>query len=243
MPDNFLEYEMWGKNALYSEPLSRGSEKMSFPIPTYQSLIGTSESIYWKPSFKYIIDDLRVINPIKVESKSMRPLDKRLALNHNTLAFYTYLSDVRYQVRCHIEWNLQREDLAADRNMKKHTAIFKRALKAGGRRDLFLGTRECQGYVKPQAFDSGDGYYDNVTSQYFGLMFHGYNYPSDTGDPMLSVRMDAPIMKNGVVHFKRPEECKIVQPIRKIKYTGGHDQKLFESVDDLYQQMIRGNDK
>jgi len=243
MTKEYLEYEFWGPNALYTDPLSRGGEKLSFQIPTYQSLIGTTESIYWKPTFTYVIDDLRILNPIQVESKAMRPFDKRLAIDHNTLAYYTYLTKVRYQVRCHIEWNLQREDLASDRNMKKHVAIFKRALKAGGRRDIFLGTRECQGYVKPQVFGTGVGYYDEVTSQYFGLMFHGYNYPSDTGDPMFSVRMTAPTMVHGMVHFERPEECRIVQPIREIKAVGGHDQNLFESVDDLYQQMIGDDDQ
>lgn len=103
-----------------------------------------------------------------------------------------------------------------------------------------MGTRECQGYVKPQPFGTGEGYYDEVASQYFGLMVHGYNYPSDTGDPMLSVRMTAPTMEDGVIHFERPEQCKIVQPIRKIKAVGGHDKNLFESVDELYDQLERG---
>lgn len=240
MAEHYFEYEVWGVNALFTDPLSRGGEKLSFPIPTFQSLIGITESIYWKPTFTYVIDDLRVLNPIQVESKAVRPFDKRLAINHNTLAYYTYLKDVRYQVRCHIEWNQQREDLAADRNIHKHAAIFKRALKAGGRRDIFLGTRECQGYVKPQPFGTGEGYYDEVASQYFGLMVHGYNYPSDTGDPMLSVRMTAPTMEDGVIHFERPEQCKIVQPIRKVKAVGGHDKNLFESVDELYDQLERG---
>lgn len=243
MSQEYLEYELWGVNALFTDPLSRGGEKLSYPVPTYQALIGTTESIYWKPTITYVIDDVRILNPIKVESKAVRPFDKRLAIDHNTLAYYTYLSHVRYQVRCHIEWNLQRDDLAADRNIRKHTAIFKRALNSGGRRDIFLGTRECQGYVKPQKFGADQGYYDDVGNQYLGLMVHGFNYPSDTGDDMLSVRMTAPTMKNGVIHFERPESCEIVQPIRKIKDVGGHDYRLFESVDELYQGMEAGEQR
>ncbi|MFP3442011.1 type I-C CRISPR-associated protein Cas5c, partial [Pantoea sp. SIMBA_133] len=80
----------------------------------------------------------------------------------NTLANYTYLKDVRYQVRAHFEFNKHRPDLAHDWNEGKHFNIMKRSLKAGGRRDIFLGTRECQGYVEPCEFGSGEGFYDDI---------------------------------------------------------------------------------
>ncbi len=33
-------------------------------------------------------------------------------------------------------------------------------IERGGRRDIFLGTRECQGYVEPCVFGEGEGAYD-----------------------------------------------------------------------------------
>ena len=93
-----------------------------------------------------IRDRLRVMKPIQMESKGIRPIEYG---GGNTLANYTYLRDVHYQVRAHFEFNLNRPDMAFDRIEGKHYAILQRALAAGGRRDIFLGTRECQGYVAP----------------------------------------------------------------------------------------------
>jgi CRISPR-associated protein Cas5d len=239
--ENRLSYEVWGREALFTDPLSRGGEKLSYPIPTYQSLIGISESIYWKPTFIYVIDKLRVLNEIRISSKAVRPFDKRLALDHNTLAYYSYLYDVRYQVECHIEWNMQRPDLEKDRNLNKHLAIFHRSVKAGGRRDIFLGTRECQGYVKQVPFESGNGSYDHLATYPFDLMFHGYNYPNETGDNLFAVRFTKPVMQHGVIQFERPEDCKVVRPLRHIKAVGGHDEQHFETVDELYERLQGGD--
>ncbi|MET3617629.1 hypothetical protein ABID14_001263 [Peptoniphilus olsenii] len=38
------------------------------------------------------------------------------------------LENVEYLVKFHFEWNLDRDDMAQDRNMKKHEAIMERSL-------------------------------------------------------------------------------------------------------------------
>ncbi|WP_057822543.1 type I-C CRISPR-associated protein Cas5c [Schleiferilactobacillus perolens] len=240
---NTVEFEVWGNFGLFTDPLTRGGERMSYQLPTYQALVGITSSIYWKPTLIWRIDDLRVMNTIKVESKAIRPLDKNFALDKNTLAYYTYLVQPRYQVRAHFVWNMQRPDLEQDRNAKKHMAIFQRALKAGGREDVFLGTRECQGYVKPISFGTGEGAYDNQGKQLFGTMVHGYNYPDETGDPTFAVRLWTPTMQDGIVHFLAPDQCKIVQPIRKIKNYHWQHPNTMQSVDILYDAMFGGESK
>ena len=79
-------------------------------------------------------------------------------------------------------------------------------LKKGGRRDIFLGTRECQGYVEPEGQGSGPGHYDKQVELAFGLMFHGFDYPDITGKPELHARFWRPVMRDGVIHFLRPDE-------------------------------------
>ena len=76
----------------------------------------------------------------------------------------------------------------------------------GGRRDIFLGTRECQGYVEPCTFGEGESYYDDYGELDFGLMFHGFDYPDETGDSILAARFWRPKMIDGVVRFLLPEE-------------------------------------
>lgn len=212
---NTIEFEVYGRYALFSDPLTRvGGEKFSYPIPTYQALNGIVESVYWKPTLLWVIDGVRVLNHIQTQSQGVRPINYN---GGNTLAYYTYLKDVRYQIRAHFEWNLHRSELAHDRDEHKHHNIAKRMVERGGRRDIFLGTRECQGYVEPCVFGEGDGFYDRSGEQEFGLMVHGFDYPDETGIDEMRVRLWRPKMQDGVIIFPRPNECEIHRTIKEMK--------------------------
>lgn len=211
---NTLTFRVWGRFALFSDPITRvGGEKYSYPVPTYQALKGIAESCYWKPTFTWIVDAVRIMKSIETESKGIRPI--RYNDGSNDLSIYTYLSDVEYQVKVHFEWNRNRLDLAADRNENKHYFIARRMLERGGRRDIFLGTRECQGYIEPCKFGEGEGAYDTTPSVPLGVMLHGITYADESPDGIMRVRLWRPKMENGVISFIRPENCPIVRPIRK----------------------------
>jgi len=96
-------------------------------------------------------------------------------------------------------------------------AMAERALKRGGRQDIFLGTRDCQGYVELCEFGSGEGHYDNVDELGFGLMFHGFDYPDETGGNALHARFGHPTMKKGVICFDKPEQCDIRKYVRDME--------------------------
>jgi len=227
---NSIEFKVYGRHALFSDPITRvGGEKFSYQVPTYQALVGIVESIYWKPTFIWIIDAIRVMKKIQTESKGIKtlqmngvypslrnPAKKEAAIFD--LSYYTYLRDVEYQVLAHFEWNKNYPELAADRNEHKHHNIAKRLVIKGGRRDIFLGTRECQGYVEPCVFNDGEGFYDNYGELEFGTMFHGFDYPSYTGREEFAKRLwrDAK-MKDGVIKFPHPEsETLLRQDIRPL---------------------------
>lgn len=211
---NQIEYKVYGRYALFTDPLTKtGGEKFTYQIPTYQALKGMTESIYWKPTFYWIIDELRIMNTIQTESKGMRPISYN---GGNDLASYTYLKDVEYRVKAHFEWNENRKDLAGDRNEDKHFQIAKRMLERGGRRDVFLGTRECQAYVEPCEFSEGMGAYDEVDLS-FGIMLHGITYPDEAEREdekgKMTVRLWNARMQKGKIKFPRPEECEIRRDI------------------------------
>ena len=88
-----------------------------------------------------------------------------------------------------------------DRIDGKHYAIAMRMLEKGGRQDIFLGTRDCQGYLAPCIFGEGDGAYDNDEEIGYGLMFHGFDYPDETGTNELYVRFWYPTLRKGVLTF------------------------------------------
>lgn len=233
--DNIVEFKVMGKYALFTDPLTRiGGEKCSYQIPTYEALKGIIGSVYWKPTIVWIIDKVRVMNAIRTQTRSARPIEYG---GGNSLSIYNYLSDVEYQVKAHFKWNLYREDLAQDRNENKHYFIAKRMIERGGRRDVFLGTRECQGYVEPCKFGEGKGFYDDYGELSFDLTFHGFDYPDEIGKDEFYARFWRPKMINGVVEFICPEECAIRKFVRPMKADlpatiGFQEEGLFDGYEE-----------
>lgn len=214
--ENRVYFKVSGRYALFTDPITRvGGEKFSYQVPTYQVLKGILESVYWKPTLIWYIDEVRVMNRITTQSQGIRPISYNPG--SNTLSIYTYLSNVEYQVRAHFEWNLNRPNLEQDRNEDKHFIIAKRMIERGGRRDIFIGTRECQGYVEPCKFGEDAGAYDDYGELSFGVMFHGFDYPDETGEDRLGARFWTPLMKNGHIKFIKPQECTIRREISKMK--------------------------
>ena len=228
---NSIEFRISGRYALFTDPVTKlGGEKCSYPVPTYEAIKGICCSIYWKPTLIWYVDSIRIINPIRTQSKGMKTLDMN---GGNSLAIYNYLSDVAYEVKAHFEWNKHMPDLASDRIDGKHFQIAQRMLQRGGRQDVFLGTRDCPAYVEPCSFGVNRGAYDNTPELAFGLMFHGFDYPSETGIEELHARLWQPVMKNGVIEFPRPDEPSLKKRfIRKMpldnRWASGTNFKLAE---------------
>lgn len=229
--ENKVSFKVRGRYALFTDPLTKlGGEKCSYHIPTYEALKGVAGSIFWKPTFNWVIDKVRIINPIATETKNIKPL---CYTGGNTLACYTYLVNVEYQVLAHFEWNLNRPELEKDRIDGKHYSIILRMIEKGGRRDIFLGSRECQAYVEPCNFDEGKGFYDNSGEVGYSLMFHGFDYPDISGKKELIARFWKPKVINGVIDFIKPEDCQITKRIRSMnpnppKTSGLAEEGLFE---------------
>lgn len=214
LPKNTIEFRLWGRYALFTDPLTKiGGEKCSYHLPTYEALKGVCKSIYWKPTIVWVVDAVRVVKRIRTQTKGTKPLEFS---GGNTLAIYTFLSDVEYQVRAHFEWNDYHDKLKGDRIDGKHFAIARRMLERGGRQDIFLGTRDCQGYVEPCFFGEGKGAYDEDVEIGYGLMFHGFDYPDEMGTDELHARFWYPTIKKGVLTFDRPEHCEHRKFVRKM---------------------------
>lgn len=215
--NNQVDFKVWGRFALFTDPVTRiGGEKCSYHLPTYEALKGIAKSIYWKPTFIWYIDKVRIMKKIRTQSKSIKPLNYG---GGNSLSIYTYLVDVEYQVRAYFEWNEHRPDLEQDRIDGKHFNITHRMVMKGGRQDIFLGTRECQGYIEPCVFGEGISYYENEDEPLsYGLMFHGFDYPDETGKNELCSRFwQYPKMVNGVIEFPQPQDSSLIRKfVRKM---------------------------
>jgi len=247
-PKNTLEFRVHAKFALFTDPPTRiGGEKCSYHLPTYEALKGIAKSIYWKPTLIWVIDKVRIMKPIRTQTKGTKPLQfngiypserdptKKKEKSFNTLSIYTFLADVEYQVRAHFIWNEARPELTQDRIDGKHFAIATRSLKKGGRQDIFLGTRDCQGYVEPCEFGSGAGHYDNAGELAYGLMFHGFDYPDETGGDNLVSRFWQPVLRNGYLEFPEPEACRVRKTVRPMQVKAFDLDKNLLSVEKACQ--------
>lgn len=202
-----ITFKVWGKRALFSNPIIKiGDDEMTYMVPTYQALKGIVESIYWKPTINWIIDRVRIMNPICTETV-------RVKKANGQIVHYTCLKDVCYQVTAHFEWNMNRPDLAHDRNDGKHITIAKRYLGQGGKQEVYLGNKLFLAAVEPINFDYGAGAYDLTDEIAFGLMLHDNTYVNDIRTNGTSenqyIYFWQPVMKKGVIEFIRPEECTI----------------------------------
>ena len=163
---------------MFTDPYSHGTQ--SFQVPTYEAVKGILRSIYWKPTFVWIPDELRVMNRICTEEYSVQRRVRGVVQKR--------LMDVRYQVRAHFVWNENRPEFADDCDENKHFRIALRSLANGGRFPVWLGTADCCGEVRSAHFGSGVGFYDNSGIVDFGIMYHG-------------------VMEDGVIRFASPEQC------------------------------------
>lgn len=222
---NSINFRLWGRYALFTDPVTKiGGEKCSYHIPTYEALKGVLKSIYWKPTLIWYVDKVRVMKSLQTQTKGTKPL---VWGGGNSLAIYTFLHDVEYQVEAHFEWNEHQPELEQDRIDGKHYAIAKRMLEKGGRQDIFLGVRDCQGYVEPCEFGEGKSAYDDIAELGFGLMFHGFDYPDETGIDELHSRFFHPVMRNSIIEFPRPEQCETRRFIREMNAKQfGYDENL-----------------
>lgn len=243
MKPNIIEFKVYGDHALFSDPVTRvGGEKFSYQVPTYEALKGIVQSIYWKPTLIWVVDKVRIMCPIQTETKSIRTM--KYKGGGCDRSFYTYLRNIEYRVRAHFIWNENRKECELDRNENKHHNMAKRFLERGGRRDIFLGTRECQAYAQPCAFGEGRGAYDDIPELSFGNMFHGITYPDEAVNAedknKLTLRFWDCKMKKGVIEFPLPEDIPeeskrhIIRktPIKKFEYN-----KNFSGLKEFKNQI------
>jgi CRISPR-associated protein Cas5d len=229
-PKNTISFKLTAKYALFTDPITKvGGEKCSYHLPTYEAIKGVLKSIYWKPTLIWHVDKIRVMKSIRTQIKGIKPL---VWSGGNSLAIYTFLHDVEYQVQAHFEWNMHRPELKKDREEGKHFNIAKRSLCLGGRQDVFLGTRDCQGYVEPCEYGSGLGDYDGIDELGFGLMFHGFDYPDETGKNELHSRFWHPVMRHGEIVFDRPEACTLRRFVRPMTAKQFDEGATLRGVDD-----------
>ncbi|KRM12370.1 hypothetical protein FD16_GL002365 [Paucilactobacillus suebicus DSM 5007 = KCTC 3549] len=219
-----VTFRVWGPLALFTDPITKGGEKASYPVPTQEACKGITESLYWKPTIMYHVISVRILNEIRYQAMGETPMiTDQYATGHTsrrTQAYNTYLANPAYEITVRIHFNPFEKNMVQDRDMTKHVAMLKRAIKHGGRRDIFFGTRECQAHVElVDSENKEEGFYDQVSTDIpFGNQFLKYEYPNETGVPELQADFGLYVMKRGIIDFTEIEKKVRQQLVKRIDH-------------------------
>lgn len=151
-----VKLKVWGEYACFTRPEMK-VERVSYDVITPSAARGILEAIYWKPSIRWEIDRLHVLNPIKFSSVKRNELESKLSAVNARKAMNdgkspvrifieenrqqrtsTILKEVAYIIEAHFEFTSNE-----DNNAGKHLDIFNRRAEKGQCFNTpYLGCRE-----------------------------------------------------------------------------------------------------
>lgn len=142
-----ISVEIRGRYACFSRPELK-VERVSYEVMTPSAARGIIEAVCWKPAIKWIIDEIRVCNPIVFETIRRNELKSKAsartpyiaASDDRTQRASLILKDVRYVVTAHFEMTGKATD---QDNEGKFADMIKRRLRKGQYyHKPYLGVRE-----------------------------------------------------------------------------------------------------
>lgn len=139
-----VKLKVWGSYACFTRPEMK-VERVSYDVMTPSAARGILEAIYWKPSIRWIIDKIHVLNPICFTSVRRNELEGKIPLRNVTTAMKDgtsavevfiedqrqqraaiILKDVAYVIEAHFDI-VGKEDT----DPEKHRAMFERRVRQG----------------------------------------------------------------------------------------------------------------
>ncbi len=140
---------VWGEYACFSRPEMK-VERVSYDVMTPSAARGILEAVYWKPSIRWVIDRIHVLNPIvfthvrrneiscKIPAKDYERNPGINVTGHRQQRAGMVLKNVKYGIEAHFEFTTDE-----DRNEGKHLDSFnRRAARGQCFHHPYLGTRE-----------------------------------------------------------------------------------------------------
>ncbi len=192
-----ISLHVWGDYACFTRPELK-AERMSYEVMTPSAARGILSAIYWKPQFRWVIDRIHVLRPIRltqirrneVGAKAVAPSSDVMAGRKEAFVGLliednrqqraaTILRDVGYIIDAHVEVLEEEPEV---NSVAKHLEMFKRrAAKGQCFHQPCLGNREF-----PAAFALVDDEHPALSelteaqkNRSFGLMLWDMVYMDD----------------------------------------------------------------
>jgi CRISPR-associated protein Cas5d len=201
-----VKLKAWGKYACFTRPEMK-VERVSYDVMTPSAARGILEALYWKPSSKWVIDRIHVINSIRFDNIRRNELEAKLPVRSIKKAMedgYSpvrifieekrqqraamVLRDVLYIIEAHFEFTGKE-----DNNAQKHKEIFERRARKGQcHHQPYLGCREFSA-----AFELLDDKIplSNLSGEHdLGWMLHDIDFENN-----MEAKFFRAIMRDGVI--------------------------------------------
>ena len=149
MPQRGKTFRLYirGPNACFTRPEMK-VERVSYEVPTPSAMRGVLEAIFWKPAFRWVIERIDVLRPIRWETVRRNEVGNRISTRSPYLLIEEnrqqrnalILKDVAYVVHAHQELTGKEPE---GNDLNKLSAMFeRRASKGQYFHHPYLGTRE-----------------------------------------------------------------------------------------------------
>jgi CRISPR-associated protein Cas5d len=227
-----VKIKVWGERACFTRPEMK-VERVSYDVPTPSSVRGILEAIYWKPSIRWVVSKIIVLNPISFENIRRNELSKKLIKNDITKAMAggnsnvelfiddtdkkgklknrqqrasMVLKNVSYIFEAFFEMTGVKSEKKEDQNPQKHLEIFTRRAKKGQCfHQAYFGCREF-----PVNFEWADS--NDITTPFqgerdLGWMLYDMDFKNKKDPKPLFYR---PKMINGIIDVPHYESEEVI---------------------------------
>lgn len=193
-----IRLHVWGDYACFTRPELK-SERMSYEVMTPSAARGILTAIYWKPQFEWVVDRIRVLNPIRFFQIRRNELGNKMVLppaevmlgkkpavlgceieKNRQQRAATVLRDVSYIIEAHV--NVITE-IPGVNSVAKHLEMFKRRVRCGQCfHQPYFGNREFPAMYELVEDEHCvlDRLPEEQRNQTFGLMLHDLVYAPDS---------------------------------------------------------------
>jgi CRISPR-associated protein Cas5d len=206
-----LELRVWGNLACFTRPEMK-VERVSYPVPTPSGARGILEAIFWKPEFRWRIQEIWILKPIRFLSILRNEVTLRassrgerasgfVAPDHRAQRHTLALRDVDYVIRAQVEVRP-----GVPENPAKFRDQFRRRVKSGSCFTMpYLGCREFSAL-----FGDTEGSETPIErTEDLGPMLYDIEYSSD-GSGRGTPRFFDASLENGIVRMPPPERLERV---------------------------------
>lgn len=213
-----VRLKVWGDYACFTRPEMK-VERVSYDVMTPSAARGILEAVYWKPAIRWVIERIRVLNPIRFDTIRRNEVAGKLPLTvvrkgmqDGFSPVQTFvdedrqqraalvLRDVAYIIEASFDFTGEE-----DRNTAKHKGMFERRIAKGQCfHRPYLGCREFSAHFEPVNEPAPAPHESLRCDLDLGFMLHDINFANG-----MTPRFFRPVMKDGVIEVPHPDSLEV----------------------------------